>query len=166
MLPAVGTLAKVTTLRDAYPEATTAQDKVSSRSGHTSPWVPMCAYIVPSFHTRHALSRRTPCVQNGKFPFDLALSSGCSASILALLQPGSAAWLCVNDGDLEGETKLSLPLPLVSAEEIKVFASLSHLLDPNPRRVKRIINVYALVTEVAKRVPLSEGGSKARSALS
>ena len=120
-------------------------------------------YIAPNFLTRHALSRRTPCVQNGKFPFDLALSSGCSASILALLQPGSAAWLCVNDGDLEGETKLSLPLPLVSAEEIKVFASLSHLLDPNPRRVKRIINVYALVTEVAKRVPLSEGGSKARS---
>ena len=96
------------------------------------------------------------CVQDGKFPFDLALNSGCSAPILALLQPGSAAWFCVNDDDWEGKTSLPLPLPLVSAEEIKVFASLSHLLDPNPRRLKRIISVYALVTEVAKRVPLSD----------
>jgi len=48
------------------------------------------------------------------------------------------------------------PLPLVSAAEMRVFESLSHLLDPNPRRLKRIISVYALVTEVAKRVPLSD----------
>ena len=54
-------------------------------------------------------------------------------------------------------------LPLVSAAEMRVFESLSHLLDPNPRRLKRIISVYALVAEVAKRVPLSQDAdSKAR----
>jgi len=91
----------------------------------------------------------------------VALKSGCSAPILTLLQPDSTGWLNGNDNNvLEGET--DLPLPLVSAGEIKVFSSLSSLLDPNPRRLKRIINVYAFVTEVAKQVPLSEGGSKAR----
>ena len=52
-------------------------------------------------------------------------------------------------------------LPLVSAAEMRVFEALSHLLDPNPRRLKRIISVYALVTEVAKRAPLSDVGSTA-----
>ena len=52
----------------------------------------------------------------------------------------------------EGEQQL----PLVSAAEMRVFEALSPLLDPNPRRLKRIISVYALVTEVAKRVPLSD----------
>ena len=52
--------------------------------------------------------------------------------------------------------------PLVSAEEIKVFESLSHLLDPNPRRLKRIISVYALASQVAKKMPLSEGNVQAR----
>ena len=46
---------------------------------------------------------------------------------------------------------------LVTAAESKVFESLAHLLDPNPRRLKRIVSVYALAAEVAKRVPLSEG---------
>ena len=61
------------------------------------------------------------------------------------MEPGSAAWLVD-----------TICQPLVSAEEVKVFESLSHLLDPNPRRLKRIISVYALVTEVAKRTPLSD----------
>ena len=73
-----------------------------------------------------------------------------------MLQPGSAVWL---DG---GEGLQQPDRPLVSVTESKVFESLSHLLDPNPRRLKRIISVYALVTEVAKRMPLSEAGSKAR----
>ena len=94
-------------------------------------------------------------LQYGDLPFDLALKRGCSFSLLALLQPGSAAWL-------DGGVGLQQPdRPLVSAAESRVFASLSHLLDPNPRRLKRIISVYALVTEVAKRMPLSDGDSKA-----
>ena len=64
-----------------------------------------------------------------------------------MLEPGSAAWLADVD---------SLNQPLVSAQEIKVFESLSHLLDPNPRRLKRIISVYALATQVAKLMPISE----------
>ena len=80
-------------------------------------------------------------------PFDLALEHGDSVPILVLLQPGSVAW-----------SKKFQPgnSPLVTAEEMRVFESLSHLLDPNPRRLKRIISVYALVAEVAKRMPLSE----------
>ena len=72
-----------------------------------------------------------------------------------MLQPGSAVWL---DG---GEGFQQPDCPLVSAAESQVFESLSHLLDPNPRRLKRIISVYALATEVAKRMPLSEGDPKA-----
>ena len=99
-------------------------------------------------------------MQEEKLPYDLALDSGCSVSLLALLQPGLAsAWL---DGGIGFQQPDS---PLVSAAESSVFASLSHLLDPNPRRLKRIVSVYALVTEVAKRAPLSEGGLKARLAV-
>ena len=77
-----------------------------------------------------------------------------------MLQPGSAVWL---DG---GEGFQQPDRPLVSAAESQVFESLSYLLDPNPRRLKRIISVYALATEVAKRMPLSEGdSSKARLAV-
>ena len=75
-------------------------------------------------------------------------------SLLALLQPGTAAWC---DG---GEGFKQPDRPLVSAAESRVFESLAHLIDPNPRRLKRIVSVYALVNEVAKRTPLSEGGSK------
>ena len=73
-----------------------------------------------------------------------------------MLQPGSAVWL---DG---GEGFQQPDRPLVSAAESRVFESLAHLLDPNPRRLKRIISVYSLVSEVAKRVPLSEGSLEAR----
>ena len=94
------------------------------------------------------------CLQYGKLPFDLALSNRCSMSILALLQPGTAAW-CNGGEDFQQPDR-----PLVSAAESRVFESLAHLIDPNPRRLKRIVSVYALVNEVAKRTPLSEGGSK------
>ena len=90
-------------------------------------------------------------MQAKKLPINLALEGRCSASVLALLEPDSAAWLEAN----------SLFQPLVSAEEIKVFESLSHLLDPNPRRLKRIISVYALASQVAKLMPLSEGSLQA-----
>ena len=91
--------------------------------------------------------------QADKLPFDLALEHGYSASLLALLQPGSAVW---SDGFDE------LQDPLVSVAEMRVFEALSDLLDPNPRRLKRIISVYALVTEVASRMPLSEVSPMAR----
>ena len=98
-------------------------------------------------------------LQDGKLPFDLAFDlagkSGCSVELLALLQPDSIAWL---DG---GEGFQQPDRPLVSAAESRVFGSLAHLLDPNPRRLKRLVSVYALVTEVAKRVPLSEGSLEA-----
>ena len=76
-----------------------------------------------------------------------------------MLQPDSVAWL---DG---GEGSQQPDRPLVSAAESRVFESLAHLLDPNPRRLKRIISVYSLVTEVAKRMPLSEGSLEARLAV-
>ena len=93
-----------------------------------------------------------PVAQDGYLPFDLALQRGCPAPVLALLEPGSGGWL------------LDSPFqPLVSAEEINLFKSLSHLVGSNLRRLQRIINVYATVIEVAKRMPLSEGdSSKAR----
>ena len=50
--------------------------------------------------------------------------------------------------------------PLVSAAAIEVFRSLSYLIDPNPRRLKRMVNVYALVIEVAKQMPLSEDDAR------
>ena len=92
----------------------------------------------------------SPPLQDGNLPFNLALQAGCSAPLLALLEPGSAAWLAD-----------SICQPLVSTAEIKVFGSLSHLLDPNPRRLKRIISVYSLVSQVAKVMPLSEGSAQA-----
>ena len=95
-------------------------------------------------------------LQDGKLPYDLAMEVGGSAHFLGLLQPVSATW----SEDLQPADR-----PLVSAAESRVFESLSHLLDPNPRRLKRIISVYALATEVAKRMPLSEGDSKARYAI-
>jgi hypothetical protein len=107
------------------------------------------ALTLGSSHTYRAV------LQDGKLPFDLAVKSGCSVELLALLQPDSIAWL---DG---GEGFQQPDRPLVSAAESRVFGSLAHLLDPNPRRLKRIISVYALVTEVAKRVPLSEGSLEA-----
>ena len=61
----------------------------------------------------------------------------------------------------DGSSGSDQPLPLVSVSEMRVFESLSPLLDTNPRRLKRIINVYALVTEVAKRKPLSGVNSTA-----
>ena len=82
-------------------------------------------------------------------PYDLALERGYlnNSALLA-----SAAW---NKGfNPVGQ-------PLVTAAESKVFASLAHLLDPNPRRLKQIISVYALATEVARRMPLLEGDWKA-----
>lgn len=97
-----------------------------------------------------------PTLQDGRLPYDLALEFGGSAKLLGLLQPGSAAW---SEGYQQADD------PLVSAAESRVFESLSRLLDPNPRRLKRIISVYALATEVAKRMPLSEGDSKARYAI-
>ena len=113
-----------------------------------------------TYSTRTNRSTPPSQLQEGKLPYDLALDSGCSVSLLALLQPGLAsAWL---DGGIGFQQPDS---PLVSAAESSVFASLSHLLDPNPRRLKRIVSVYALVTEVAKRAPLSEGGLKARLAV-
>ena len=102
-------------------------------------------------------------LQDGKLPFDLAVKSpfpwnfqGPSVQLLVLLQPDAVAWL---DG---GEGFQQPDRPLVSAAESRVFESLAHLLDPNPRRLKRIISVYSLVSEVAKRVPLSEGSLEAR----
>ena len=95
-------------------------------------------------------------LQGGKLPFDLALENRCSLSLLEILQPGAVAWCNGGEGFQQPDR------PLVSAEESGVFESLAHLLDPNPRRLKRIISVYALVTEVAKRVSLSEDGFKAR----
>ena len=86
-------------------------------------------------------------LQDSKLPLDLALERGYSAPLLALLMRGAGS-AALSDGKQQ--------LPLVSAAEMRVFESLSPLLDPNPRRLKRIISVYALVTEVAKRVPLSE----------
>ena len=95
------------------------------------------------------LSFAARVAQDGYLPFDLALQRGCSAPVLALLEPGSGGWL------------LDSPFqPLVSAEEINLFKSLSHLVGSNLRRLQRIINVYATVIEVAKRMPLSEGGCK------
>ena len=97
-------------------------------------------------------------LQDNKLPYDLALELGGSAELLGLLQrSGSAAW---SKGYQQTDG------PLVTAAESRVFESLSGLLDPNPRRLKRIISVYALATEVAKRTPLAEGDSKARKAIS
>jgi len=93
--------------------------------------------------------------KGGKLPFDLALDNRGSLSLLEILQPGTVAWCNGGEGFQQPDR------PLVSAEESGVFESLAHLLDPNPRRLKRIISVYALVTEVAKRVSLSEDGFKA-----
>ena len=134
----------------------------------------MCSYhifigaVLPQLYSsrRHyagtALSSRArfhhSCLplQGGKLPFDLALDNGGSLSLLEILQPGTVAWCNGGEGFQQPDR------PLVSAEESGVFESLAHLLDPNPRRLKRIISVYALVTEVAKRVSLSEDGFKAR----
>ena len=101
------------------------------------------------------LSPVVSSLQDGKLPFDLALDKGCSVSLLKLLQPGASAW-CDSGGGFQQPDR-----PLVSAAESQVFQSLAHLLDPNPRRLKRIVSVYALAAEVAKLVPLSEGGPKA-----
>ena len=84
-------------------------------------------------------------------PFDLAMEAGSSISLLTLLQP-AGAWSEAFD---EPEP------PLISAAEIRVFQSLSPLLDPNPRRLKRIISVYALASQVAKLMPLSESSLQA-----
>ena len=86
-------------------------------------------------------------MQDGRLPYDLALEFGGSAKLLGLLQPGSAAW---SEGYQQADE------PLVTAAESRVFESLSRLLDPNPRRLKRIISVYALATQVAKLMPISE----------
>lgn len=91
--------------------------------------------------------------QVNKLPLDLALERGYSAPVLALLIRGAGS-TALSDG------KQQLP-PLVSAAEMRVFESLSPLLDTNPRRLKRILGVYALVTEVAKRMPLSGVSSTA-----
>ena len=91
--------------------------------------------------------------QVGRRPLDVALEREVSTSLFALLDPG-LAWL--------EEMGVSLIAPLVSAAEVDAFKSLSKLLDPNPRRLKRIVNVYALVTEVAKQMPQSEDDSTAR----
>ena len=86
-------------------------------------------------------------LQVNKLPLDLALEGAYPALLLTLLMQGAGS-AALSDGTQQ--------LPLVSAAEMRVFESLSPLLDPNPRRLKRIISVYALVTEVAKRVPLSD----------
>ena len=107
-------------------------------------------------HTRralihlHTIARHVSTLQNEDLPYDLALERGNleSAALLA-----SAAW---NQGFNP------LDEPLVTAAESKVFESLAHLLDPNPRRLKQIISVYALATEVAKRRPLVDGDWKVR----
>ena len=52
--------------------------------------------------------------------------------------------------------------PLATNDEIDVFKSLAFLLDGNPRRLKRIISVYSVISEVAKRKPLEEGSDQAR----
>ena len=86
-------------------------------------------------------------------PYDLALEGGYLNNSACLL--ASAAWNKGFD---------PLDQPLVTVAESRVFESLAHLLDPNPRRLKQIINVYALATEVARRMPLLEGDSKAHQA--
>ena len=89
---------------------------------------------------------RYVALQENKIPLDLALQHAYPAPLLALLMRGAGS-AALGDGTEQ--------LPLVSAAEMRVFESLSPLLDPNPRRLKRIISVYALATEVAKRKPLS-----------
>ena len=84
-------------------------------------------------------------LQAGKLPYDLALEKGHPNNSVLL---ASAAWNLGYD-QVNG--------PLVTAAESKVFESLANLLDPNPRRLKKIISVYALATEVARRVPLLDG---------
>ena len=100
-------------------------------------------------------------LQDNKLPLDLALEHNdlalehtYSAGLLALLMRGAGS-AALSDGSSEH------PLPLVSVAEMRVFEALSPLLDTNPRRLKRIINVYALVTEVAKRKLLSGVNSTA-----
>ena len=95
-------------------------------------------------HTHNVFS-----LQDSKLPLDLALEHTYPAPLLSMLMRGAGA-AALSDGTQQ--------VPLVSAAEMRVFESLSPLLDPNPRRLKRILSVYALVTEVSKRVPLSDVG--------
>ena len=160
-------LADVRALLNAYPQGATERDEVCGPCGPPtilirssieyilSPpqYLLVMAYLV--YTTAHDYSPSH--LQDDRLPYDLALEFGGSAQLLGLLQPGSAAW---SEGYQQAND------PLVTAAESRVFESLSRLLDPNPRRLKRIISVYALATEVAKRTPLPEGDSKARKAIS
>ena len=139
-------LLEVKALRDDYPEAVKIRDKVPSHS---------LSRVLRAFLKCTTIQPISPphAFQDKNLPFDRALASPAPASLLNLLQPGSADCF-------DGIPPLNVPL--ASVAEIRVFESLSHLLDPNPRRLKRIISVYALATQVAKRMPLSEGGTKAR----
>ena len=107
-------------------------------------------------------------MQDNKLPLDLALEHNDGpvlkhkypAWLLALLMRGAGSE-ALSDGSSEERLLMRGAGPLVSVSEMQVFESLSPLLDTNPRRLKRIINVYALVTEVAKRKPLSGVNSTA-----
>ena len=137
----------VKVLLRAYPEGIKERDNVSNRTPLECKKQSYCRFPHP---LPHNVRLSSPVAQAGYLPFDLALQRGCLAPLLALLEPGSKAWLVESPFQ-----------PLVSAEEIKVFESLSHLLDPNPRRLKRIISVYALASQVSKLMPLSENSLQA-----
>ena len=161
----------VKALLEAHPEGAKEKGQVRAPLSTISPCVaeqsyPRCICIASTAHTHtyytHIMCPRQVLVAGqGKvaahilyeLPFDVALERGYPAPLLALLMQGAGS-AALSDGTQQ--------LPLVSAAEMRVFESLSHLLDPNPRRLKRIISVYALVTEVAKRRPLSDVGSTAR----
>ena len=48
--------------------------------------------------------------------------------------------------------------PLVSQHEMSVFERMCLVLEPNPRRLKRVMQTYTLISEVAKRRAVEEGG--------
>ena len=154
--------ADVRALLNAYPQGGAERDEVCASARLRVRVPPFSSgppeYMIASYcaFTRRIVTTTSHILQDGRLPYDLALEFGGSAKLLGLLQPGSDAW---SEGYQQADD------PLVSAAESRVFESLSRLLDPNPRRLKRIISVYALATEVAKRMPLSEGDSKARYAI-
>ena len=88
-------------------------------------------------------------------------TTAAAAAITTVTAGTAPAAVAADDSDLNEALYSRIGLleikPLVSQHEMRVFKRMCLVIEPNPRRLKRVMQTYTLISEVAKRRAVDEG---------
>ena len=137
----------------------TMQRKQTSKS--TKMWGVLKSKLpdVVSNTKRGSYENVTPSQQASNLPYSNSESAEITAGDMLETQHDSQNDACVlheeiDDGDRINIELLERSRALLPEGHVRVFIRLAPLLDANPRRIKRIMNVYQVIYGVAKATPL------------